>query len=175
VNRYFIKCVSAYLEQANNCHFSKKLIFTHVLSTKVLKMRPAVWSGWNPSGYYWERVTDDGLGRMRWDGFERSKTRKFRFDSCWTLTGQDGWAKAQSGCVTAGGDESFFFNFTKKYINFQHVSFSKIFAPNLVRLSVKILFAELKHDSEGTVDTNTIKISRAIIVNIGYVKPWKFN
>ena len=39
--------------------------------------------------------------------------------------------------------------------SFRHTSCSNRFAPNLVRLSVKIRFAELKHDSEATVDTGT--------------------
>jgi hypothetical protein len=63
--------------------------------------------------------------------------------------------------------ELFANNYKSYYYAFKHTSLSKRLAPNLVHLSVKNLFRELNHDSEETIDTNTIKISRAIIVNVG--------
>jgi hypothetical protein len=54
------------------------------------------------------------------------------------------------------------------------MSRSNAFAPNLLRLSVSIMFAELKQDSEGTVDTDTINISRAIMTRIGYAVSFLF-
>jgi hypothetical protein len=54
------------------------------------------------------------------------------------------------------------------------MSRSNIFALNLLRLSVSILFAELKQDSEGTVNTGTANISRAIVARVGYAVSFLF-
>jgi hypothetical protein len=58
--------------------------------------------------------------------------------------------------------------------SFKYTSRSNVFAPNLLCLSVSILFAELKHDSEETVDTGTVNISRAIMTRVGFAVSFLF-
>jgi hypothetical protein len=55
------------------------------------------------------------------------------------------------------------------------MSRSNIFASNLLCLSISIMFAELKQDSEGTVDTGTANISRVIMARVEYAVSFLFH
>jgi hypothetical protein len=71
-------------------------------------------------------VTSERGSYVGRDGFERSKIRKSRSNSCWTptdtaLTGRNGWIKGRSKWVIAGEVSQFFFcNFKKAKKNSQY-------------------------------------------------------
>jgi hypothetical protein len=48
------------------------------------------------------------------------------------------------------------------------MSRSNVFAPNMLRLFVSILFAKLKQNSKGIVHTGTTNISQVIMARVGY-------